>query len=65
MPWPLSLTVAHANGRADNGQNHGSGLGLAIVRAVAERHGAEVSLDESPQGGLRVSVQFPKNRTLP
>jgi len=53
------------NGRADNGQNHGSGLGLAIVRAVAERHGAEVSLDESPQGGLHVSVRFPGDRTLP
>ena len=62
---PTPQSVAHANGRADNGQNHGSGLGLAIVRAVAERHGAEVSLDESPQGGLHVRVQFPENRNLP
>ncbi|MFT4194897.1 ATP-binding protein [Ottowia sp.] len=36
---------------------HGSGLGLAIVRAVAERHGATLALDESPAlGGLRVRV---------
>jgi signal transduction histidine kinase len=62
---PAIQSVAQMNGRADNSQHHGSGLGLAIVRAVAERHGAEVSLDESPQGGLYVSVLFPENRTLP
>jgi signal transduction histidine kinase len=37
----------------------GSGLGLAIVRAVAQRHGATVSLDETPGGGLAVKVCFP------
>jgi two-component system OmpR family sensor kinase len=38
----------------------GSGLGLAIVKAVAERLGAQVSLDRSPAlGGLRVEVRFP------
>ncbi|HJV27196.1 MAG TPA: ATP-binding protein [Aromatoleum sp.] len=37
----------------------GSGLGLAIVRSIAERHGARLVLDESPLGGLRVSVAFP------
>ena len=36
----------------------GSGLGLAIVRAIARRHGATVTLGESPMGGLRVSVQL-------
>jgi signal transduction histidine kinase len=36
----------------------GSGLGLAIVRAVAERHQAQVSLDASALGGLRVAVCF-------
>jgi two-component system OmpR family sensor kinase len=38
----------------------GSGLGLAIVQAIAEKHGASVSLDASPRlGGLRVTVAFP------
>jgi signal transduction histidine kinase len=36
----------------------GSGLGLAIVRAVAQRHGATVLLDEAPGGGLMVKVYF-------
>jgi two-component system, OmpR family, sensor kinase len=40
----------------------GSGLGLAIVRAIAERHGAEVSLSETPGGGLTVRVRFPAAR---
>lgn len=37
----------------------GSGLGLAIVRAVAQRHGAQVTLADAPGGGLLVSVLFP------
>ena len=37
----------------------GSGLGLAIVRAVAERHGADLELGDSPAGGLRVCLRFP------
>ena len=39
---------------------HGSGLGLAIVRAIAERHGAALTLDASPTlGGLRVMLRWP------
>jgi two-component system, OmpR family, sensor kinase len=38
----------------------GSGLGLAIVKAIAEAHGATVSLADGPEGkGLAVSVSFP------
>jgi two-component system OmpR family sensor kinase len=36
----------------------GSGLGLAIVRRIATQHHAQVSLDESPAGGLQVTVRF-------
>lgn len=43
--------------RADD-TTPGSGLGLAIVQAVARRHGAEVSLSDSPLGGLRATVRF-------
>jgi two-component system OmpR family sensor kinase len=39
----------------------GSGLGMAIVKAIAESHGARVSLDSGPDGqGLLVSVTFPQ-----
>jgi two-component system OmpR family sensor kinase/two-component system sensor histidine kinase QseC len=37
----------------------GCGLGLAIVQAIAQRHGAGVTLADAPAGGLRVTVQFP------
>ena len=40
-------------------QETGTGLGLAIVKAIAERHGAQVSLDDAPGGGLHVAVKFP------
>ncbi|MBY0409159.1 MAG: sensor histidine kinase N-terminal domain-containing protein [Burkholderiaceae bacterium] len=37
----------------------GSGLGLAIVQAIAQAHGATVTLDSSPRlGGLRVTLVF-------
>jgi len=37
----------------------GSGLGLAIVRSVADRHGATLTLDDSPGRGLRATLRFP------
>lgn len=36
----------------------GSGLGLAIVRRTALQHEANVTLGDSPSGGLLVSVRF-------
>jgi signal transduction histidine kinase len=36
----------------------GSGLGLAIVKAIADRHGARVTLADVPGGGLQVTVDF-------
>jgi signal transduction histidine kinase len=45
-------------GSAERGS--GVGLGLSIVAAVARAHGAEVSLGESPLGGLKVMVTFPR-----
>ena len=44
----------------------GSGLGLAIIKAIAERHGARLSLQQSPRlGGLRVQVDFPPIAAAP
>ncbi len=46
--------------RLANHDEVGSGLGLSIVRAIADRHGATVTLDQAPHlGGLRVQVDFP------
>ncbi len=36
----------------------GSGLGLAIVKAIADRHGAAVTLADAPGGGLQVTIDF-------
>ncbi len=36
----------------------GTGLGLALVRAVAERHGAQLELSENAPQGLRVALKF-------
>jgi len=40
-------------------QTGGVGLGLTIARDVALSHGGDISLEESPQHGLRVRVHLP------
>lgn len=38
----------------------GCGLGLAIVKECAQAHRATISLSKAEEGGLKVSVRFPK-----
>ena len=48
--------------RLDEARNlnaSGTGLGLSIVRDIARSHGGDVTLDDSPLGGLRVIVKIP------
>jgi two-component system OmpR family sensor kinase/two-component system sensor histidine kinase QseC len=49
--------------RRGESDQSGTGLGLAIVRSVALRHSAELMLDDSPLGGLRVRLRLPKTTT--
>jgi signal transduction histidine kinase len=58
IPAALRERVFERFYRAPEQAQPGSGLGLPIVRAVAEAHRADVSLEESPTGGLRVAVTF-------
>ncbi|MOA69079.1 Swarming motility regulation sensor protein RssA [compost metagenome] len=45
--------------RVEGNTQHGSGLGLAIARAIADRHGAAITLQDTPAGrGLRARVGF-------
>ena len=43
--------------RIGNGEGHG--LGLAIVRAIADAHGASLTANPRPEGGLDIEVMFP------
>jgi signal transduction histidine kinase len=45
--------------RGEGAGESGSGLGLAIVKAIADRHRAEIRLDDTPGGGLTVRVLLP------
>ncbi|QIO36281.1 ATP-binding protein [Bradyrhizobium sp. 1(2017)] len=48
--------------RLDNARNQdegGTGLGLAIARDIARSHGGDITLGDSPMGGLRASVRIP------
>lgn len=46
--------------RSAHGPGHGHGLGLSIVAAIADVHGAELSARAREQGGLDVTVRFPR-----
>lgn len=50
--------------RLDESRNQnikGVGLGLAIARDIVRGHGGELSLDQSPMGGLRAIITLPLN----
>ncbi len=62
VPRNLRETVFKPFYRLDDSRNQdrgGTGLGLAIARDVVRSHGGEISLSESPSGGLRVTVRMP------
>ena len=48
--------------RLDDARNQdegGTGLGLAIARDIARSHGGDITLGDSPMGGLRAAVRVP------
>lgn len=48
--------------RLDDARNQdegGTGLGLAIARDIARSHGGDVTLSDSPLGGLRATARIP------
>ncbi|WP_238719905.1 MULTISPECIES: ATP-binding protein [Nitratireductor] len=44
---------------ARNQDSGGTGLGLSIARDIARSHGGDITLDDSPLGGLRCVVRVP------
>ena len=44
---------------ARNIEESGTGLGLPIARDIARAHGGDITLSQSPLGGLRAMVRIP------
>ena len=59
IPEGQRQQVLERGSRLDE-QVDGHGLGLGIVRDIVEAWGGQLSLLESPLGGLRVSIELPR-----
>jgi len=62
IPAPLREDVFRPFLRLDDARNQdegGTGLGLAIARDIARSHGGDITLGNSPLGGLRATVKVP------
>jgi two-component system osmolarity sensor histidine kinase EnvZ len=62
VPATLREEVFKPFVRLDEARNQdegGSGLGLAIARDIARSHGGDITLTDSPLGGLRATVRLP------
>jgi two-component system osmolarity sensor histidine kinase EnvZ len=64
IPAPLREEVFKPFLRLDDSRNQnegagGTGLGLAIARDIARSHGGDISLGDSPLGGLRATGRIP------
>ncbi|MBN9602312.1 MAG: two-component sensor histidine kinase [Afipia felis] len=62
IPLPLREEVFKPFLRLDDARNQdegGTGLGLAIARDIARAHGGDITLADSPLGGLRAAVRVP------
>ena len=62
IPAPMREEVFKPFLRLDDARNQdegGTGLGLAIARDIARSHGGEITLSDSPLGGLRAAVRVP------
>ncbi|MFC5309410.1 ATP-binding protein [Azospirillum picis] len=62
IPAALRTEVFKPFFRVDSSRNldtGGTGLGLTIARDVARSHGGDITLDDSPYGGLRAVVRLP------
>ena len=45
------------------GDGRGTGLGLSIVRNIMDNHGAEIRVEQGPDGGARFVLSFPFGAT--
>jgi two-component system osmolarity sensor histidine kinase EnvZ len=43
----------------ESGASGGTGLGLTIARDIVRAHGGDITLEDSPLGGLRARVRLP------
>jgi two-component system sensor histidine kinase BaeS len=61
---PLIFDRLYRVDRARSRQHGGSGLGLAICKSIVGSFGGKIEASNSPEGGLRISMIFPRHLGL-
>lgn len=56
---PEQISQIGTRGKRLDESKKGSGLGLAIAHEIVELNGGRIAFDESPMGGLRVTLRLP------
>jgi len=57
---PLIFDRLYRVDRARSREHGGSGLGLAICKSIVGSFGGKIEASNSPEGGLRISMIFPR-----
>jgi two-component system sensor histidine kinase BaeS len=57
---PLIFDRLYRVDRARSREHGGSGLGLAICKSIVESFGGNIEASNSPEGGLKISMTFPR-----
>lgn len=65
IPEPEREDVFRRFRRGQGARGAGTGLGLAIARALAERHGGSLGLEEGGAGGCRFVLRLPRESGVP
>lgn len=56
----LMLPFQRGDEARNQDEGEGSGLGLSIARQIANAHGGDLLLEDSPKGGLRAGIHLPR-----
>ncbi len=62
--WPPQYKGSQVKEAYVGKPGEGSGLGLSLVNSLIDLHGGMLDIDSTPGEGTKMSITFPRERTL-